>query len=364
MIQCKQQAKKRRQVVSKRLFYGSTVAAAAVLLLFLLLRPAVVTEPDLVIQPSISVVEPEQLLPDPDPEEIPIVTTKTASLAVIIKEEDKQTEIITTNIPEKEKTDDTIPVADTIDDPVDHSIPDPEYQTDDHFMNNLYPEIYSKKRFSTSDKWSIALASTYSNAAGETPFTPTTQIIQGQTRIFDVSSNTTPLQSVDETTLSFSPPISVGINFQKEIYPWLSIGLGVNYTLLQSKFSSFYNYAGGIYTSRQSLHYVGLPVSVLFNFVHQPKLRVYAATGGMVEKAVTAYYSSTSNITRKSENGYVTGLQWSVHAALGVEVPLSNYFGIYLEPGFGYFFDNNQPRSIRTIQPAQFKAEFGVRVRI
>ncbi|MCL2728347.1 MAG: hypothetical protein FWD56_08195, partial [Bacteroidales bacterium] len=65
-----------------------------------------------------------------------------------------------------------------------------------------------------------------------------------------------------------------------------------------------------------------------------------------------------------SENFYVQGLQWSVNASLGVELFLSNKIGIYLEPGMGYFFDCKQPRSIRTIQPAQFKAEFGLRMRI
>ena len=91
---------------------------------------------------------------------------------------------------------------------------------------------------------------------------------------------------------------------------------------------------------------------------------MYASTGGMVEKAVTAYSSSTSKYTRSSENSYVPGLQWSIHAGLGVEVPLFSFLGLYLEPGVGYFFDNNQPRSIRTIQPAQFKAELGLRIRI
>ena len=166
----------------------------------------------------------------------------------------------------------------------------------------------------------------------------------------------------EDAVLTFSPPISVGLNFQKELNRWFSLGVGVNYTLLQSK--SSYTYFGGPYTNRQSLHYVGLPVSALFTFVQQQRVRAYASVGGMVEKAVTAHSASWSKYTRSSERSYVQGLQWSVQASLGVEVPLFHLFGLYFEPGIGYFFDNEQPRSIRTVQPAQFKAEFGLRMRI
>jgi len=38
--------------------------------------------------------------------------------------------------------------------------------------------------------------------------------------------------------------------------------------------------------------------------------------------------------------------------------------GIYIEPTVSHYFDNNQPKSIRTVQPTQFRMELGIRFRI
>ena len=230
------------------------------------------------------------------------------------------------------------------------------------YVKDFESDMLYKKRNYGSDGWLIALASAYSNAAGEAPFSPSVKMMTGRTRIFATSVGEFDYQ--EYTALSFAPPVSLGLNFQKELLPWLSIGVGVNYTLLQSKYSNSYSYMGEEFVIRQSLHYVGLPVAALFHFVNQPKLKVYASAGGMVEKAVTAYSTTTSKYSRNSKSEYVKGLQWSVQAGLGMEVMMTRTVGIYLEPGMGYFFDCDQPRSIRTLQPAQLKAEVGLRVRI
>jgi hypothetical protein len=367
-ILAKQRAKKRR-VVAWRSFSYSFVAAAAVIIFLLLLNPP--TIPPLPQTPTIAVIDPDQFIYRSD-------STSVATKELPLREEvieKKEVKLVTNDIvhnpqeivsepPEEEVTNlfaQEVEVfvatssADTI-----NIFSDPLSLQ----QNSYYSTLYAQKHSSASDKWTIALASVYSSAAGESPFTLTRQTLQGQTRIADIYSSSFEPDQTEDTDLLFSPPLSLGINFQKEITSWLSLGMGVNYTLLQSKFSSSYNHFGAKYSVRQSLHYVGLPVTALVNIVRQPKLRVYASAGGMVEKAVTSHYSTSSKFSNKSENEYVTGLQWSVFTGLGVEVPLSQLFGIYLEPGIGYYFDNNQPRSIRTIQPAQFKAEFGLRVRI
>ena len=99
----------------------------------------------------------------------------------------------------------------------------------------------------------------------------------------------------------------------------------------------------------------------MFSFVHQPNLRVYTSAGGSIEKAISAYYTSSSG---KNERVQVSGLQWSVGAGLGMEYSLSKTFGVYVEPGASYYFDCDQPRSIRTVQPLQFTFELGLRARI
>ena len=51
-----------------------------------------------------------------------------------------------------------------------------------------------------------------------------------------------------------------------------------------------------------------------------------------------------------------------VAGGLGVEFRISPRVGIYLDPNFRYYFNTqNQPRSLRTIQPLRFEMEAGVR---
>ena len=360
-------ARKRRKVVFRRFLYGTTAVAAAVVA-FLLLLPGILPDAAPEREPAITLVNPAEM-------EAQEATRPAQPVLLASLVESKEEAILF--VEEKEVEEVTEVVKDTVEVPMVISATQPQDSTgskatpsrvntqsipDYRYANEMNDERYKSRFRSASDGWSIALVSAYSNAAGEAPFGPTVQVATGRTRIYAVSVSA--YENQEYTSLSFSPPVSMGLNFQKELYPWLSIGVGVNYTLLQSKFSNSYNYIGDLYTIRQSLHYVGLPLSALFNFVHQPKLRVYASAGGMVEKAVTAHSSSASKLSSSSENSYVQGLQWSVHAGLGVELLFSRLIGLYLEPGVGYFFDCEQPRSIRTLQPTQFKAELGLRVRI
>ena len=60
----------------------------------------------------------------------------------------------------------------------------------------------------------------------------------------------------------------------------------------------------------------------------------------------------------------VKGLQFSVDAGLGLEVMAGKYIGIYLDPSVRYYFDNSQPKSLRTYQPVMFGIEAGLRIHL
>ena len=226
-----QRAKKRRMKLFRSFLYGTT-AAAACLLLFIMLRPARVTQPDSIKEHTITLVDivPElDIVPDRDAEPLPALLPKNRTH-------------LTTNDPfEIEEPIQFIPtpITDSIVLPA-SSPRSQEMEPQPEPRSILMPRfaLTTPKRRSVSDGWSIALVSSYSNAAGETPFTPATQVMSGRTRIFSTSNVSSINQ--EQSVLSLSPPISIGVNFQKELYPWLSIGLGINYTLLQSKFSNYY----------------------------------------------------------------------------------------------------------------------------
>jgi hypothetical protein len=233
------------------------------------------------------------------------------------------------------------------------------------YLAQSYPSDAPRSRRRDIPNWSFALASTYSGAVDEMPFTTYAQHLSYSTRTAIMASfnNNVTESQIENSSLYFSPPVSVGLNLQRGLTHWLSVGFGVNYTYLQNK-SSIDN-AGSDYVQKQQIHYVGIPVSVLFHFVNQPKLRVYASVGGAAEKAVWSYYTTISRGIHTTERERLAGIQWSVTGGLGVEYGLSSMFGLYLEPGIGHYFEyKQQPRSIRTAQPTQFKLELGLRVRI
>ena len=63
--------------------------------------------------------------------------------------------------------------------------------------------------------------------------------------------------------------------------------------------------------------------------------------------------------------------QHTFHCFVNSEVALfshkflvGNFLGIYIDPSLRYYFDNNQPKSIRTAQPLMFGFEMGLRARL
>ncbi|MCD8081845.1 MAG: porin family protein [Bacteroides sp.] len=67
----------------------------------------------------------------------------------------------------------------------------------------------------------------------------------------------------------------------------------------------------------------------------------------------------------QSEKIKVGSLQTSVGANVGVEFNIDRTFGLYIEPGIGYFFENsNQPKSYRTENPFNFTIKAGFRIRV
>ena len=58
------------------------------------------------------------------------------------------------------------------------------------------------------------------------------------------------------------------------------------------------------------------------------------------------------------------GVQLSANVGIGVEFMLGKYVGLYVDPSLRYYFDNGQPKSIRTAQPLMLGFEMGIRARL
>ena len=113
---------------------------------------------------------------------------------------------------------------------------------------------------------------------------------------------------------------------------------------------------------RNTQHYVGIPVNAYYNIVENKFVNFYAYAGGAVEKCVSDEYRVLSKDIQHKES--VKGAQVSANLGIGVEFMLGNHLGIYVDPSARYYFNCNQPKSIRTAQPLMLGFEMGLRVRL
>ncbi len=177
---------------------------------------------------------------------------------------------------------------------------------------------------------------------------------------------------IQETSVksSFGVPLSVGAGVKIELTPHWALSVGANYTFLSRQFFGTYtevNEAGVIEVSKQSTirnhqHYVGIPVNAYYNIINSNIVYFYAYAGGAVERNICDLYTLMgSDINYKKP---AKGVQLSANLGVGVEFMLGKHLGLYLDPSLRYYFNNRQPRSIRTVQPLMFGMEMGLRVKL
>lgn len=172
------------------------------------------------------------------------------------------------------------------------------------------------------------------------------------------------------TNSTYGLPLSFGAGVKIGLSPRWSIGAGASYTLLSRQFYGKYirvDNEGRIEESTSSdisntQHFIGIPVNAYYDIVDRERLNLYAYAGGTVEKCVSDNYRVLNTSIHHKEK--VKGLQLSANIGLGVEFMLGNHLGLYIDPSLRYYFDCNQPKSIRTVQPLMLGFEMGIRARL
>lgn len=146
-------------------------------------------------------------------------------------------------------------------------------------------------------------------------------------------------------------PVSVGFSVRKNLRYGLSVESGLMYTYLHSDLY----FGKGNSSKEQKLHYLGIPLRVNWNFVDTRNFSVYLSGGGAVEKCV---YGKLGNETQT-----VKPVQFSVLGALGAQYNLSHRWGLYVEPGVSYYFDDgSKVQTIRKERPCSFTLQAGLRL--
>ncbi len=154
----------------------------------------------------------------------------------------------------------------------------------------------------------------------------------------------------DFSEINHNVPFSFGVTARKNFGKYWGLESGLIYTYLSSSFG------WSSYDVRQRLHYIGIPINVaVYLWNNNPNWKIYLSGGPMIEKGLRGVYmqkNKQGNWTHTTTvKASLDGLQWSLNSALGVSYRFDKGFGIYFEPRLSYYFDNDQPFSIRTDRP-------------
>ena len=175
---------------------------------------------------------------------------------------------------------------------------------------------------------------------------------------------------VDEgTEFSFGLPFSAGLSLRYDFNPRWGVGTGIVYTNLSRSFTGNYHEveSGAVVKDIDSdditnlQHYIGVPVNVFFNIVNTGNWNVHVRMDGMAEKLIDNHFLIHDTEGDLHFHQKTDGLQFSTGVGVGVEFKFSPNVGLYFDPTIRYYFDCNQPRSIRTIQPVRMDIEAGLR---
>lgn len=169
-----------------------------------------------------------------------------------------------------------------------------------------------------------------------------------------------------DATIRHKTSVTFGASVYKNLGIRWIIGTGINYTKLSADLTT--GSQSDFISSEQNIHYVGIPVQVNYNVVKKGAFTGYITGGGAVEKAVsgdirTKYIVDGTVKQETKEEIHEKPVQVSVNTAVGVQLKVVKYIGIYAEPGLGYHFkDNSSLKTIYKEKPLNFNVKFGIRI--
>lgn len=165
------------------------------------------------------------------------------------------------------------------------------------------------------------------------------------------------VEQVSDT--KYSLPVNAGLQIQFPVGENMAVGVGVNYSMLKSKYDCLIDKVH--YNVKQKLHYIGVPVNVYGLVVERNNFSFYVNAGVTLEKGIRAVYELNSYRDSQKYRADIEGVQFSINAGLGVEYRFGNAVGLYFEPNLVYYTNSEVMYSIRTDQPFQVKADIGFR---
>jgi hypothetical protein len=154
-------------------------------------------------------------------------------------------------------------------------------------------------------------------------------------------------------------PISYGMSISYRLSPKWSLQSGLVYTRLSADVKRWR--LGSMTDYHQQLHYLGIPVGVSCQLWKHKSLLAYWQGGGQVDMNVKATMETDG--VKNNENK--DRLMWSARTALGVQLMVMPQWGVYVEPGFQYHFDNGSSvQNYYKENKLNLSLQFGVRFEV
>lgn len=165
----------------------------------------------------------------------------------------------------------------------------------------------------------------------------------------------------------YGVPVSFGIGLNIPVKGILSIDTGIDYSILTRSFEGIYSDPSSNGTNmiegdvRHHMHYLGIPVNLNLNLYSNKKINIYAIVGGEIEYCVSNIYSIRGRQAEIRFRDPVKAPQFSIKMGAGVEAKLTRHLGLFIDPSARFYFQNNQPKSIRTEKQLLIGANVGLR---
>ena len=152
-------------------------------------------------------------------------------------------------------------------------------------------------------------------------------------------------------------PVSYGLTVAYPFTKRLSLTTGIVYTKLVSDFTQVMH--SQQIQQQQTLHYLGIPVSLSYRLWALKGFRAYVSAGTLTYWNV-ATHLVTEGVTQQLGKDRV---QWAFNGSIGVQYDILPQLGLYAEPGLSYYPDNgSRLQNFFKDKPWNMSLQVGLRI--
>jgi hypothetical protein len=173
-------------------------------------------------------------------------------------------------------------------------------------------------------------------------------------------------EKLPRTNIKHKLPLSFGLSVSRRLSNHLSLQTGLVYSLLISDWeteATAYNTK-----TRQTLHFVGIPLSLSLKIAEWRRFMLYASTGALMQVNVAGQLKEMQFFGDLQTEVYfedrrMREWQYSVNAQAGIAYPIFPYVSAFAEIGAAYYFDNeSEIETIYSDKPFNISPQIGLRL--